>query len=325
MKSIPAQTAAAIRKELKKAFPAIEFSVMSQSYTGGSSVRISYTDGIKTARVQAIVDKYSYETKRDESIPQTRYVFVSREMSVDTCVAIGAELGIAENEIAHPIERFGGEYGTAVIRRVFCDREFGPHAGHPVPYPVTDADFGRIPNAPTDGADLLAGRWIDGDASVVLVTDHPEADAIDAAFNGCKTVAMYPDAEARTFRVDDEVLYSPRHVRFEPSTQNQFGVVTSVVGEFPAQKIWVRFNGPGGELTPVDCLIKKNTTFVEVETQPDGQGRQRFFLYWPADNVGESVNLAGLRSQIFNAQLAEHLDRARRDGHHVVEWKNRWF
>lgn len=160
MKSIPAQTASAIRKELKKVFPSIEFSVMSQSYTGGSSVRISYTDGIKTSRVQAIVDKYSYETKRDESIPQTRFVFVSRQMSVDTCVLIGEELGIKENEIAHPIERFGGEYGTAVIRRTFCEREFGIHAQA-----------------------VLSVASLNEKLAVKVVTDHPEAEAIDAAFD----------------------------------------------------------------------------------------------------------------------------------------------
>lgn len=194
---------------------------------------------------------------------------------------------------------------------------------HVARYPTTDADFGRIPNAPGDRDALLAGRWVDGDASVVLVTDHPEADAIDVAFaGGTRIVAMSPDVEARTFRVDDEVLYSPQHINFEQSMHNQFGVVTSVAGEFPAQKVWVRFNGPGGELTPVDRLIKKTTVFFETETEPDNLGRQRFFLYWPAE---KTMNLRGLGAQIFNAVLDDHLQNFRQRGFHAVNWKDRWF
>lgn len=166
---------------------------------------------------------------------------------------------------------------------------------------------------------LLRGVWVDGNAGLRVVKDHPEAAAIDAAF------VQFPAFEARTFRVDDEVLYSPGHIGFDMDTQNQFGVVSSVEGTYPTQRVWVRFKGPNGELTPTARLIKRNTVFFEVESQPDGQGRQRFFLYWPADNVGPSVNLCGIRAQIFNANLEEHLDRARLDGNIVLDWADRWF
>ncbi len=107
---------------------------------------------------------------------------------------------------------------------------------------------------------LLSGVWVDGDVGLRVVKDHPEAAAIDAAF------VQFPAFEARTFRVGDEVLYSPGHIGFDMDTQNQFGVVSSVEGTYPTQLVWVRFKGPNGELTPTTRLIKRNTVFFEVET-----------------------------------------------------------
>jgi hypothetical protein len=54
-----ADTAKLIRKELKANFPAIKFSVKSKVYSGGSSIRVYWTDGVLTAQVKSIVDKFS--------------------------------------------------------------------------------------------------------------------------------------------------------------------------------------------------------------------------------------------------------------------------
>jgi len=89
---ISAQTAKAIRVELKKAFPGIKFRVTSQTYSGGSSVSISYQDGVLTSKVDEVVKKYqmghfdgmtdSYEySNYSENLPQVKFVQVSREMS----------------------------------------------------------------------------------------------------------------------------------------------------------------------------------------------------------------------------------------------------
>lgn len=52
------EAAKMIRAELKKKFPGVKFSVRSQSYAGGSSVNVSYTDGPAYKRVVAIVEAY---------------------------------------------------------------------------------------------------------------------------------------------------------------------------------------------------------------------------------------------------------------------------
>ena len=51
-------TAKLIRKALKAEFPRVKFSVRSDSYAGGASVRISWTDGPTVDRVDAIVKPF---------------------------------------------------------------------------------------------------------------------------------------------------------------------------------------------------------------------------------------------------------------------------
>ena len=51
-----AETAKAVRKALHAAFPTTTFSVVSKTYSGGSSIRVTWTDGPVTARVKAITD-----------------------------------------------------------------------------------------------------------------------------------------------------------------------------------------------------------------------------------------------------------------------------
>ena len=104
MKSRSAQTAAAIRTELKNAFPGIKFRVTSETYTGGSSVRIEYVDGVKRERVERVVckyeqgrfdgmtDSYDYTNSRSD-IPQVKYIFVERECSDETRAAIMSDFG----------------------------------------------------------------------------------------------------------------------------------------------------------------------------------------------------------------------------------------
>ena len=53
------ETAKLIRKALKKAFPDIKFSVISEKYAGGSSIRVSYIDGPKSADIDQVVSCFS--------------------------------------------------------------------------------------------------------------------------------------------------------------------------------------------------------------------------------------------------------------------------
>ena len=53
-----AETAKKIRKELKKNFPGIKFYVKSESYTGGSSIRITWENGPSEYDVNAIAQNF---------------------------------------------------------------------------------------------------------------------------------------------------------------------------------------------------------------------------------------------------------------------------
>lgn len=90
--STHANTAKAIREELKKVFPSYKFSVTSKSFSGGDSVHISWTNGPTTKQVDSIVNKYQYGhfngmediyeySNNIEGLPQTKYVSTSREIN----------------------------------------------------------------------------------------------------------------------------------------------------------------------------------------------------------------------------------------------------
>lgn len=139
MKSHSAQTAAAIRSDLKTAFPCIKFRVTSETYTGGSSVRIQYTDGVKRERVERVVAKYeqgrfdgmtdSYEyTNSRSDVPQVKYIFVEREISDATRDAIAAEFGITPEQM-NDWDADARCYKSEFVHREFQRREFGEHAG----------------------------------------------------------------------------------------------------------------------------------------------------------------------------------------------------
>ena len=69
-----ADTAKLVRSALKKAFPGVKFSVRSTSYSGGSSVRVGWTDGPQTAEVDKVAQPLAGPYR-------SRYVFTEREFS----------------------------------------------------------------------------------------------------------------------------------------------------------------------------------------------------------------------------------------------------
>jgi len=92
MKTVSAQCASEIRKELKSVFPHIKFSIRSENYAGGDAVHISYTDGVPAEKVNAIVKKYQYghfDGMNDiyendnfrTDIAQAKYIMVNRDIS----------------------------------------------------------------------------------------------------------------------------------------------------------------------------------------------------------------------------------------------------
>jgi len=51
--------AANLRKQLKEVFPGVKFSVRSDSFSGGDSIKVSWTDGPTSKEVDRIADRYS--------------------------------------------------------------------------------------------------------------------------------------------------------------------------------------------------------------------------------------------------------------------------
>jgi hypothetical protein len=103
-----AACAAHIRKALAAAFPGTVFKVTSQSFSGGNSVHIGWTDGPKSKDVEAITNQYQYgsfdgmqdlysaDNSRDD-IPQVKYVSASRSLSDAVVARIKASIELQFN------------------------------------------------------------------------------------------------------------------------------------------------------------------------------------------------------------------------------------
>lgn len=94
-----AAAAAAIRKDLKAAYPTVAFTVRSDSFSGGNSVDVTWTDGPIDDAVEAIVKPYQYGhfdgsidlyelSNRRDDIPQVKFVQVRRDRSAAAVVAL---------------------------------------------------------------------------------------------------------------------------------------------------------------------------------------------------------------------------------------------
>lgn len=140
MKSEQARAAKRLKDELKSEFPDVDFSVTSDSFAGGTSVDVRWTDGVTTQQVKAIADKYQkgafdgmrdlYEYDRvNDDLPQAKYVQVQRSWSdqakadikADICDAFGID---PDTEIWKRPEQLGGMELRTKMHRQFSDTDF---------------------------------------------------------------------------------------------------------------------------------------------------------------------------------------------------------
>jgi len=141
MKTTAAHAAKDIKAKLKAAFPGVKFSVKSDTFTGGSAVRISYEDGPTLDAVKAISDPYQYGSfnamddsysydNRDEDIPQVKWVNVSRDMSPQTRQAIYEEMRIdfgvefSDERAGYFLDELGGQSPREYAYRIFVKRAY---------------------------------------------------------------------------------------------------------------------------------------------------------------------------------------------------------
>ena len=128
-----ARAAKEIRIELKRQFPSIKFTVISDSFSMGNSVNIGWTDGPLSSSVNAVVKKYQYGnfnsmediyeySNKIDGIPQVKYVQTSRGMSAETKQTIkdrlSKEYGINMDDDKAVYEKFDC-WPSQVIYREF--------------------------------------------------------------------------------------------------------------------------------------------------------------------------------------------------------------
>lgn len=102
-----------IRKELKQHFPHIKFKVRSESYSMGSSINVSWTNGVTEEQVENIIKKYQYghfngmidlyehSNSRDD-IPQVKFVFAKRELSKDNILKFAQVISEENDQLEKP-------------------------------------------------------------------------------------------------------------------------------------------------------------------------------------------------------------------------------
>lgn len=119
-----------IRTELKVVFPAVKFSVTSETFSMGDAIRISWTDGPTTAEVDAITKKYqagSFDGMTDcynygndpfnDLFGDAKYVTVSRDESF----AFAAQI----------VEQYNQDYGVnCTVKASVYDGLVSPHVSH---------------------------------------------------------------------------------------------------------------------------------------------------------------------------------------------------
>ena len=122
-------TAKLIRRALKEAFPEIKFSVVSEKYSGGSSIRVRWTDGPSLKQVQAIAgtfqggsfdgmtDCQGYRRHLMDGRPVAfggTFVFCHREVSADKLSEAAAIIAkVPQDRRIGFAERFGLSFEEA--------------------------------------------------------------------------------------------------------------------------------------------------------------------------------------------------------------------
>jgi hypothetical protein len=118
-----AETAKLVRKDLKEAFPATKFSVRSDTYAGGASIRVRYTDGPTQREVETVIGKFAgadFDGMIDLKTHREHWVTDAGEVSIARTYG-GQEGGRNYPEPPEGATRvhFGADF-------VFADRELSP-------------------------------------------------------------------------------------------------------------------------------------------------------------------------------------------------------
>jgi len=135
-----AQCAIVIRKELKAAFPHIKFTVRSESYSGGDSIRVGWLFGPTEEQIEALIGKYQYgrfngmediyEYNSNQLEHGVKYLFCQRsEMAKDErqklLDLVGNEFGMIKQDHGEWMpEQWNGVSGSTMAYRIMRECEF---------------------------------------------------------------------------------------------------------------------------------------------------------------------------------------------------------
>lgn len=128
-----------IKKELKKKWPAVKFSVKSNSFSGGDDIHVRWEDGPREEEVNKILDKYEegsfdgmtdcYDYNHENVWPDVfggaKYVMGQREISDElaekvlrkVCAEYGVEYQGLNARYDTIGNGYGGNYGGNIVRR----------------------------------------------------------------------------------------------------------------------------------------------------------------------------------------------------------------
>ena len=131
-----AETAKLVRQTLKEAFPGVKFSVRSDTYAGGASIRIGYKDGPAYNQVKAVVSNFEgsyfdgmtdYKGLNYSSLDGKEvrfgadFIFVNRTMSQPFLTGIVSQV-VNKYGLDNEVVITEGEYSGAYIKSI------GPNA-----------------------------------------------------------------------------------------------------------------------------------------------------------------------------------------------------
>lgn len=114
-------TAKLIRKALRRSFPGVKFSVRTDKYSGGASVRVQWTDGPTTWDVDALVKPYAgagFDGSIDLQYHTTAWLHEDGTVSFASTGGTEGSRGAVRADIAPPqdstarLVRFGAHYVT---------------------------------------------------------------------------------------------------------------------------------------------------------------------------------------------------------------------
>lgn len=90
------QKAKLLRRELSLRFPDQKFSVTTDRYTGGSSIDVSWEDGVAEKEVKPVVDMYQYtypdEDRQSDYFHNDNHTFVKRSISEEAKEKVASEI-----------------------------------------------------------------------------------------------------------------------------------------------------------------------------------------------------------------------------------------